>query len=109
VTVLPAHGLHDGQRVTVTGRGFSPDEALTVIQCADKGQKTGAGDCNLPEMQTASSDADGRVSTTLTVARGPFGANKVVCSSEQFCLISVTQASLHPTEEADAQITFAKT
>jgi hypothetical protein len=107
VTVTPARGLHDGQSVKVIGKGFTPDEPLTVIQCADKGQKTGPGDCNLPAMFTVSSDADGRVSATLAVARGPFGANNVVCNAKQSCLISVTQASLNPTEEADAEISFA--
>ena len=43
----------------------------------------------------------------LTVVRGPFGANKIVCGPKQACLVSVTQASLTPTEEADAPITFA--
>ena len=91
----------------MTATGFSPDEPLTVIQCADKGQATGAGDCNLPSMLAASSDANGRLVTTLAVSRGPFGANAVVCTAKQPCLISVTQASLNPTEQANSAISFA--
>ena len=34
-------------------------------------------------------------------------AVQIVCSAAQPCLISVTQASLAPTEEADAPISFA--
>jgi Neocarzinostatin family len=106
ITVTPDRGLRDGQRVRVSGRDFAPDEALQVIQCADKGDSTGPGDCNLAAMLAASSDANGRVSATLPVARGPFGANRVVCAAAVRCLISVTQASLTPTDEADAEITF---
>ena len=109
LTVTPSRGLHDGQQVSVRATGFSPEEALQVIECAAKGEATGPGDCNLTGMLSATSDANGRVDLTLTVTRGPFGANKIVCSARQKCLVSVTQASLSPTEEADADIAFAAT
>ena len=105
----PATGVHDQQVVTVNASGFTPGEALTVIQCADKGTATGPGDCNLAGMLAANADGTGRVTTTLKVVRGPFGGNHIVCSAHQQCLISVTQASLSPTQEADATITFAAT
>ena len=92
--VTPAKGLRDRQIVRVTATGFSAGEALQVIECADKGTTTGPGDCNLTGMQSATSDAAGRISTQLQVVRGPFGANKIVCSKQQRCLVSVTQASL---------------
>jgi hypothetical protein len=107
VIITPATGLHDRQVVTVTASGFSPDEALQVIECADKGTSTGPADCNLTGMQSATSDAAGRVNTQLTVLRGPFGGNNHVCNAQQRCLISVTQASLTPTDEADGVIQFA--
>ena len=107
VVVTPSSGLKSGQAVTVTGSGFSPAESLQVVQCAAKQASTGPGDCNLTGMLPATSDASGRVSARLTVVRGPFGANKIVCGAVQACLISVTQASLKPTEEADAPISFA--
>ncbi len=69
--------------------------------------RSGPGDCNLTGMLSVNSDAAGRVSTRLQVLRGPFGANKIVCGEQQRCLVSVTQASLSPTEEADAPIGFA--
>jgi hypothetical protein len=58
-------------------------------------------------MLSAISDANGRISARLQVLRGPFGGNNVICSKQQPCLVSVTQASLSPTEEADARIVFA--
>lgn len=107
MTITPSARLHDGQRVSVAASGFSPGEPLQVVQCADKGRRTGPGDCNLTSMLAVTADANGQVTAALTVARGPFGTNAVVCSTKQRCLVSVTQASLNPTEEADAAITFA--
>ena len=107
LTVSPATNLKDQQVVQVTVSGFSPNEALQVIECAQKGNSTGPGDCNLTAMTGATSDANGAVATDLTVVRGPFGANNIVCSAQQPCLVSVTQASLSPTEEADGTIQFA--
>jgi Neocarzinostatin family len=106
VTVTPATGLRSGQQVVVRASGFSPGEALVVTQCASKGAATGPGDCDLTGMQSVTSDASGHLTTDLTVTKGPFGANKIVCGPAQACLISVTQATPTPTQEADAPITF---
>jgi hypothetical protein len=104
--VKPAAGLHGGQMVTVTASGFSPGLTLLVVQCADKGQQTGSGDCNLSAAATIHTDAAGAATTSLTVTPGPFGSNGIVCSAKLHCLISVTQATLNPAEEADAPISF---
>ena len=108
LAVTPSTGLHDKQTVVVRGSGFTPGQPYTVIECAQKGNKTGPGDCNLPGMLTATADQDGVVKVQLQVLVGPFGGNKIVCSARQACLISVTQASLSPTEEADRSISFAR-
>lgn len=109
VTVTPAVNLRNAQVVRVRGTGFSPLEALQIIECADKGTATGPGDCNLTGMLGATSDRTGVVAAQLRVLRGPFGGNKVICSAKQACLVSVTQASLSPTEQANAPIRFAAT
>jgi neocarzinostatin family protein len=106
VTVTPATGLRAAQQVLVQASGFSPGESLVVTQCAAKGTATGPGDCDLTSMQGATADASGRIKLELTVSKGPFGANKIVCGPAQACLISVTQATPSPTEEADAPIAF---
>ncbi len=105
-TVTPATGLRDGQKVLVQASGFSPGESLVVTECAAKGTATGPGDCDLTGMQGVTADASGRVRLELTVSKGPFGTNKIVCGPAQACLISVTQATPSPTQEADAPITF---
>lgn len=106
VTVTPDHKLADRQQVRVAAAGFTPGEALQVVQCADRGTATGPGDCNLTGMTPVVADAQGTVSVTMQVLRGPFGSNRIVCGQPHPCLISVTQATLSPTEEADARITF---
>jgi hypothetical protein len=106
ITVTPATDLVSGQQVTVSGSGFSPNEPLVVTQCADKGEATGAGDCNLAGLATTASDAAGQVHLEFTVVKGPFGSNQIVCGPTQSCLVSITQATVSPTEEADAVITF---
>jgi hypothetical protein len=106
LTAVPATGLTSGQVVHLTGTGFAPTEPLVVSECAAKGTNTGAGDCNLSAMSSTTSDASGRVKTDFTVVKGPFGANQIVCGPKQPCLVSVSQASPSPTEEADAPISF---
>ena len=106
ITIAPATGLTSGQTVLVQASGFSPGESLVVTECASKGSATTAGDCNLTSMQSVTADAGGRVQVEFTVSKGPFGANKIVCGPAQTCLISVTQATESPTQEADAPISF---
>jgi hypothetical protein len=106
VTVTPATGLTAGQHVLVQASGFSPGESLVVTECASKGTATGPGDCDLTSMQGVTADASGRVKVELTISKGPFGANKIVCGPAQACLVSVTQATPSPTREADAPIAF---
>jgi hypothetical protein len=106
VTVTPATGLKSGQKAVVQASGFSPGESLVVTQCAAKGAATGPGDCNLNGMQSVTADASGQVKVDLTVTTGPFGANNIVCGPARACLISVTQATPSPTQEADTPITF---
>jgi hypothetical protein len=108
VAVTPAKGLKNGATVTVTATGFSPNEPLIVVQCADRGKATGQGDCNLAAMNTVVSDSTGRVTATVRVVRGPFGTNKRTCDAAHPCLISVSQATLNPSQEADAPISFGK-
>lgn len=107
LTVTPAAGLRDRQSVLVVGRGFTPGEALVVTECGAKGKGTGAGDCNLAGLTSVTSDSNGVVKLRFVVLKGPFGSNNIVCGPKVHCLVSVTQATLSPTEEADADISFA--
>lgn len=106
ITITPNSALAARQEVQIVGSGFTAGEQLQVIECADKGTSTGPSDCDLSGSKSVAADASGAVRVTLTVSRGPFGGNNIVCGATQKCLVSVTQASLQPTEEADAPISF---
>ena len=104
--VEPSSELASPATVRVLASGFSGGEALVVSECADKGARTGPGDCDLATAAFVSSDATGHVETQLTVTKGPFGQNRIVCGRPFRCLVSVSQPVPHPSEEADAPIGF---
>lgn len=107
VKVTPSTGLAATQTVLVEASGFSPGLSLVVTECAAKGTATSASDCDLPNLTGVTADSGGNVSVHFRLTKGPFGANKIVCSVSQRCLVSVTEAKPSPTEEADAEIAFA--
>lgn len=107
ITVSPSTGLASGQTVKVTGTGFSPNEPLVVTECAAKGASTSQADCNLNGVVSTTSNANGAVSASITVTKGPFGQNNVTCSATQPCMITVAQPTPNPTESAFALISFA--
>ena len=108
ITVTPATGLHDGQTVHITGTGYKPNEQLGVAECADKGDQTGANDCNLGGIKVTNADASGYVTYDFTVAKGPFGGNHIVCGQPTPCLVSVAEAGVaSPHEVASMDLAFA--
>lgn len=106
LTITPSTGLADGQTVHLVASGFHSNENLGVTQCAAKGAQTGMGDCDVNGIKPITADAAGTVTTDFVVKKGPFGSNKVICGPSQPCLVSVTQLTISPTEEADAPISF---
>ena len=90
----------------MTGEGFSPGKGLVAVECLDRGTATGAGDCNMSALVSTQADAHGKVTVQLKVSKGPFGNPPVLCSQQHPCLVSVTEAALSPSEEADAPIAF---
>lgn len=106
MTVSPSSGLKSGETVKVTASGFSHNEALVLTECANKGKATGAGDCDLSNLKSVESNSSGEVHTTYSVTKGPFGSKKIVCATPKACILSVTQATPSPTQDATAVIAF---
>jgi hypothetical protein len=106
MTVRPSSGLHTGSAVRVSAKGFSPSESLIVIECANKGKGTSVGDCNFTGAKYVKSNSSGEVNTTYRVTKGPFGSKHIVCKSAGSCILSVTQASPSPTQDATAPLDF---
>ena len=108
VTITPSTGLTDGQTVTVVGKGYTPGaQNIGANECADKGDQTGAGDCDLGGTKTAIPDSSGTVTFQFVVKKGPFGANQIICTGDTKCLISVSELVASPTQVATGEITFA--
>jgi len=108
VTITPSTGLTDGQTVTVVGKGYTPGaQNIGANECADKGDQTGAGDCDLGGTKTAIPDSSGTVTFQFVVKKGPFGANQIICTGDTKCLISVSELTASPTQVATGEITFA--
>jgi hypothetical protein len=106
MTVTPNSGLKDGQTVHIVAIGYTPGEKdIGVTECADKGNNTGAGDCDLHHIALATPDATGKVTVDFAVKKA-FGTNNIVCSASQPCLLSVGQETAAPTESSTANITF---
>jgi uncharacterized protein YceK len=107
MTVTPNSGLKDGQTVHIVAIGYTPGEKdIGVTECADKGNNTGAGDCDLHHIALATPDATGKVTVDFAVKKA-FGTNNIVCSASQPCLLSVGQEVAAPVESATLNITFA--
>ncbi len=106
LTVTPSSGLKATETVRLVATGFTPSESLVVTECANKGSATGEGDCNVGALKSVTADSSGTVNTTFVVKRGPFGANGVVCSKPAACIVTVTQETPTPTQDATATISF---
>lgn len=106
LTVTPASGLTSHETVTLSATGFSPNESLGVTECANKGKKTEPGDCDLSALKSVTSNGSGDVHTSFAVTKGPFGSDHIVCSTPKACIVTVTQETPKPTQDATAVISF---
>ena len=98
VGVEPSTGLVDGQRVTVTWSGFSPDGSINVVQCSDADE--GAGFCELTTGRILVPNPTGAGSLELEVVVGPVGEGTCGPGITE-CVIAVNDSGL---TESDATI-----
>jgi hypothetical protein len=112
-TIEPAEDLTDGSAVTIEASGFTPNLDLGVTQCVDTNdpdnglEETTADDCNLRNIGTTQSDAEGNVSVEFNVTAGQTmvdnTGNGVTCDATHDCVVSVGQ--LVPDPDAE-RVTF---
>lgn len=106
MTVTPSSGLGSPATVQVKASGFTPGESLVVIECANKGKATTQAECNLTGLEAVKAGSTGQVAAKFKVTKGPFGTSHVTCVSARSCVVSVTQETPSPTQEATAPISF---
>jgi hypothetical protein len=71
VSATPSTGLLDGQTVIVRGSGFAPDAHIAMVTCGAESEKLANKQdaCAIAQVQYASADARGNVSTSYVVQR----------------------------------------
>jgi hypothetical protein len=112
IKVKPTTNLTDGQSVTVAGTGYKKNTSLGINECADKGDQTPAGDCDLAGTKVVTSDANGVIKPTqFPVKTGPFGGNNIVCtdttSAPNGCLVNMGELSADPNaDQSSAPLKF---
>ncbi len=107
LVVTPSKGLHNGQTVTVTGSGFTPKDAIYIVECLANAK--GQSGCNLPTSiptpvtvsPTGVLPATTFTETTGKVGNGTCGTTATNASS---CAISAGNAT--GSDSAQAIITF---
>ncbi|HVU73838.1 MAG TPA: neocarzinostatin apoprotein domain-containing protein [Mycobacteriales bacterium] len=106
LTLDPKGPYAPGTKVKVSATGFKPNEQVGINECADKGNATGAGDCDLAKIVLLNTDSSGAGSGTYAVHKGPFGANNIVCGGATKCLLSVAELVATGGLSASEDITF---
>ncbi len=102
VTVSPASGLHDKQKVQVVGTGFPANLGVLIVEChADAVDQS---KCIIDLSYVTHTDASGRVTKTYTVRSTVAHA---ACTASNPCVVSVSELKQPPKYEADAPIRFA--
>jgi hypothetical protein len=108
IEVTPTTGLTDGQMVTVTGKNWTAGTKIGITECLDKGDATGAADCNLagiaPTIKLV--PADGTYSGQYAVKLKPSDAGDP-CSATVACVLSLGQLVEGDTPHPSLEITFA--
>lgn len=113
ITVTPSTGLSDGQTVTIRGSHFDPSISVIIMECVDKGTNTQSTDCTgngglLGIPSGFKPGSDGTFTKTFVVHKSysGIGGGNNTCGVSGPCIISVTEPTNNPTEEADAPISF---
>jgi neocarzinostatin family protein len=113
IKVKPTDNLANGQEVVVAGTGYKKNVSLGINECADKGDQTQAGDCDLAGTKVVKSNANGVVPPTkFPVKTGPFGGNNIVCtdttSAPNGCLVNLGELSADPNaDQSSAPLKFS--
>jgi hypothetical protein len=103
LTANPSAQLADGQTITVTGSGFTPDTVVGMAEC-ESGTSGEAG-CDLSTVQEVFSDNTGSFSTPYTVTRMlALEGTSIDCALTP-CLIGAADVSDYSVE-ASASIGF---
>ena len=94
IKVAPAKALKNGQKIMISGSGFTPNDNVYVIECLANAK--GQADCNTIGAVPATIDAKGKLhATAFAVATGTIGSKKcgTTKANASACDISVGNAT----------------
>ena len=92
--VSPAKALKNGQKIVISGSGFTPKDNVYIIECLVSAK--GQADCNTAGAVPATIDAKGKLPTTsFAVAAGTIGSKTcgTTKANANGCDISVGNAT----------------
>jgi predicted dienelactone hydrolase len=105
-TAAPSTGLTNGEAVTVTWKGYTPNQSVNILECS-KSVPTQATDCDLHTADVLHPDPTGTGSLMFTVTTGTVGSG--VCDAHHpGCVVVINQGgSLDPAASAIVPISFS--
>ncbi len=106
-TVTPQHGLHSGQTITVTWRGYEAGKTVNILECAHPPTATTTeAACGFTNALLLHPDPTGSGRAQLPVVTGKVGDG--VCDAQHECTIVVNNAgSVDRKRSVRIGITFA--
>lgn len=94
LVVSPAGVLRSGERVTVTGSGFTPDDQVYLVECLR--DASGEGGCDVSTATPVTTTSSGHLpATTFTIVAGAIGNSTcgTTPSNRDRCAVSAGNAS----------------
>ncbi len=104
VQAQPSTGVDDGQVITVTGSGFSPNATIVVIEC-QTGTTTEAG-CDLSTYIYVTASSAGAFSTPYIASRYLHISTTIDCAVSGACILAAANES-NTAEAAATPLTFS--
>ena len=94
IKVAPAKALKNGQKIQISGSGFTPKDSVYIVECLANAK--GQADCNTAGAVPATIDAKGKLhATAFAVATGTIGSKAcgTTKANANGCDISVGNAT----------------
>ncbi len=105
LTVTPNTGLTNGEKVTITGSGFTPGDSLYATECL--ATASSPADCNVSTATPITVNTDGTLpSTTFTVVTGTVGGATCGTSAADAAACVIMVANSSEGDRAAAPIAF---
>jgi hypothetical protein len=105
LVVVPSTNLHNGEKVRVTGSGFTPGDSVYVVECLASAK--GAAGCNTLGATPATISATGLLpKTSFKVITGKIGNGKCGTKASNLKTCAISAGNISGGDSAVAHITF---